>query len=162
LGFERLSIKAKKSWFLSRAIFLIFLAGLLVTARHFLLLFVNYHWGIDAAMAILILFQLLNTFIYPQIEYRQWKYIINSERLEFSEGIYFIKHTIVPIERIQHISIDQGPINRKLNLANIQVNTAGGMFTIPNLEKDKAEEIGQLLRSKVSENLRQEMENAYE
>jgi len=156
MEFERLSIKAKKSWFLSRLIFSIALAGVLIGGRLLAVKLAGHHWSIDAVLGLVIALQLLNTFLYPQIEYRQWKYIINDEKLEFSEGIYFIQHTIVPIERIQHINIGQGPINRKLNLANVEISTAGGMFTIPNLEKERAEQIGQFLRSSVSEKLRQE------
>lgn len=156
MEFEKLSIKAKRSWFLSRVIFLIALTCVLAGARILALKVVGYHWGIDLAIGIALTLQLLNTFLYPQIEYRQWKYIIDDEKVEFSEGIYFIEHTIIPIDRVQHINIGQGPINRRLNLATVQINTAGGMFRIPNLEKEKAEQIGLFLRSSVSEKLRQE------
>lgn len=156
MEFEKLSIKAKKSWFLSRLIFLIALACTLVSARQFAMKLAGYHLWVDVVMGAVLVLQLLNTFLYPQIEYRQWKYAVDEEKLEFSEGIYFIEHTIVPIERIQHIKIEQGPINRKLGLASIEIHTAGGSFSIPNLEKDKAEQIGQFLRSSVSDKLKQE------
>lgn len=155
--YEKLNIKAKKSWFLGRVIFLVILTTILLMAKYFIFKNIKYHWPVSLVIGIIMLLQILNTFLYPQIEYKQWRYLINNEKFEFIEGIYFINHTIVPIERIQHINITQGPINRRLNLANVTINTAGGNFDIPNLEKSKAEELSEFLRVKVSENLKTEL-----
>lgn len=155
--YEKLNIKAKKSWFLGRAIFLVIIIAILLAAKYFIFKNIKYHWAVSLVIGIIVLLQLLNTFLYPEIEYKQWKYLINNEKFEFIEGIYFIKHTVVPIERIQHINITEGPINRRLNLANITINTAGGSFDIPNLEKTKAEELSEFLRIKVSQNLNAEL-----
>lgn len=155
--YEKLNIKARKSWFLGRAIFLVIFTTILLMAKYFIFKNIKYHWAVSLVIGIIMLLQILNTFLYPQIEYKQWRYLINNEKFEFIEGIYFINHTIVPIERIQHINITQGPINRRLNLANVTINTAGGNFDIPNLEKSKAEELSEFLRVKVSENLKTEL-----
>ncbi|WP_097025937.1 PH domain-containing protein [Clostridium peptidivorans] len=156
-NYEKLNIKAKKSWFLGRFIFLVIIVSILVVSKYLIFKNIKYHWTINLIIGIIILLQLLNTFLYPEIEYKQWKYLIDNEKFEFIEGIYFIKHTVVPIERIQHINVTQGPINRRLNLANITINTAGGSFDIPNLEKSKAEELSEFLRLKVSGNLKTEL-----
>jgi membrane protein YdbS with pleckstrin-like domain len=37
----------------------------------------------------------------------------------------FYRDTIVPFGRIQHIDVDQGPIDRRYGLAKLTVHTAG-------------------------------------
>jgi len=63
-------------------------------------------------------------------------------------GLIFKKTVTQPILRIQHIELKQGPIDRKLKLANIQAFSAGGAthtFEIPGLEIKKAEALRQFV-----------------
>lgn len=145
-NYTSLSLKAKKSWIITR---LIILLSLITTAIIFIIIFDFNKWVIGIS-GFIIMLQVLNTIIYPQIEYRQWGYIINDQMIEFKKGIYFIGTTIIPIVRIQNIKINQGPINRVLHLADIQIFTAGGNYKIPNLDIDIANSIAHSLRDKVN------------
>lgn len=157
--YVRLSQNAKKSWFVSRFIFLIVL--IVITMIPFIIF--NYNKWVIIIGGILILLQTLNTFLYPIIEFKQWKYMINEEMIEYVEGIFFIKTTIIPIVRIQNLTISEGPINRFLHLAKIEIFTAGSTlgstFSIPNLDKDVADEICMSLRNTINERVQQQKES---
>lgn len=157
MEYEKLHQNSKKSWFIARGIWLLIIGGALINGRIFASKYIyetSYHTFkvvIDIVIVIILIFLLLNTFIYPIIEYKQWKYLINKDKIEFSEGIFLIKKTTIPIVRIQHIQVNQGIINRWLKLADISISTAGGQHKIPNIDIEKAERISDYLNNKVKE-----------
>lgn len=69
--------------------------------------------------AFLLAFQL------PARQYRHWGYNMGSDRLRIVRGYMFYRDTVVPFGRIQHIDVDQGPIDRRFDLATLTVHTAG-------------------------------------
>ena len=151
---KKLSLKAKKSWFISRAIFLAIIIVIAIIIRFVLLDWIENKFIMDIILLIIIFLQLANTFIYPTLEYRQWSYYIDKDKVEFSHGIYIIKRTLIPTVRIQHLNISQGPINRSLGLSDINITTAGGSFTIPNLDKEEAEKLSDYLKEIVQLNVK--------
>lgn len=157
MEFNKLSIKAKKSWFIGRTITAIILLGIILGVKYFLKYQIKVQWinkyelYINIFVTIILIGLLLNIFIYPIFEYKQWRYIITEDKIDFSEGIYFIKRTIIPVSRIQHIKVNEGPINRFLKLADIEIVTAGGVHKIPNIELEQAERIGKYLNNKIKE-----------
>ena len=64
-------------------------------------------------------------FVVPKRKYRHWGYDMGSDRLRIVRGYMFYHDTIVPFGRIQHIDVDQGPIDRRYGLATLTVHTAG-------------------------------------
>ena len=56
---------------------------------------------------------------------------------------------MIPIVRIQHITIFQGPINRKLGISCININTASGQFSIEGISNEDASLIAEGLKSKL-------------
>ena len=96
--------------------------------------------------------------IEPFFEYKQWSYRINEEEIYFTEGIFFKRSVTIPIVRIQNINLSEGPINRKFNLADVNIGTAGGSYKIPNLDKEEVEKIREFLKIKINENIREELD----
>ena len=97
----------------------------------------------------LVMLNLLGFLILPGIEYRQWKYLITDEKVEIVHGIFFVTTSIVPIVRIQHITVGQGPIYRKLGLFTVSIALASGTFEIVGLREDRAREISETLRARL-------------
>jgi uncharacterized protein len=64
-------------------------------------------------------------FVIPARKYRRWGYDMGSDRLRIVRGYMFYRDTVVPFGRIQHIDVDQGPIDRRYDLAKLTVHTAG-------------------------------------
>lgn len=96
--------------------------------------------------------------IYPPLEYAQWKYLLTDDRVEIEHGIFFKKRSIIPIIRIQNISVSQGPINRSLGLYELQIYIASGNFEIPCLSKEDADAIADNLKDKIYTRLREREE----
>ena len=150
LNYEKLDKLAKKSWFISRLITLLVIIIVLIALR----IFLSDKLGdkafiISSIIALVILFFTINAFIYPEIVYNQWRYSVSEDCIELIHGIFFVKNTVIPVVRIQHIKTSQGPINRKLGLANMEIFTAGGAHKIPNINREKAEEIAIYLKDKL-------------
>ena len=57
--------------------------------------------------------------------------------------------SIVPIVRIQHITVGQGPIYRKLGLFKVTIALASGTFEIVGLRDERAKEISETLRARL-------------
>ena len=79
--------------------------------------------------------------IMPAIEYRQWRYFIGKDRIEIIHGIFFTNRTLIPINRIQHLKIEQGILQKRFDLATVDLYTAGGTHQIKGLRYAVADEI---------------------
>ena len=75
-----------------------------------------------AAVALALL--LLLVVWYPPARYRRWRWRLTPLALELRYGVLVHQHEAVPYFRIQQIDIAQGPIDRVLHLATLQVTTA--------------------------------------
>ncbi|MGL5838646.1 MAG: PH domain-containing protein [Sphingorhabdus sp.] len=64
-------------------------------------------------------------FILPSRRFARWHYGLSGDRLRIERGYMFYSDTVVPLGRIQHIDVDQGPIMRRYDLATLTVHTAG-------------------------------------
>lgn len=164
MEYNTLNKNAKKAWFLSNLIGLIIVGGILIGLRiYFSEKVVKHSFIVNIILGIILFILILDVLVKPIIEYKQWKYIITEDRIEFVHGIYFLTTTIIPIVRIQHIDIEEGPINRIYNLAKINIHTAGGEHKIEGLPKEKAFEICEYVKDriqvKVKKNLDEELKN---
>jgi uncharacterized protein len=61
----------------------------------------------------------------PPRRYKRWGYHMATDRIRIVRGYWFYSDTVVPLGRIQHIDVDQGPIQRRYDLATLRMHTAG-------------------------------------
>lgn len=152
MEYTKLAPKAVKGWRISRGIGLfaglLVCCGLRVTAG-FIPMVRDNTWTVTLVLALLLLYKLAGLFLYPVIEYRQWGYFITEDKVDIRHGIYFITNTIIPIIRIQHITVKQGPVNRKLGLYDVEISLASESFSIPCLTKESADEIAENLKERL-------------
>ncbi|NFN17464.1 hypothetical protein FDB52_00650 [Clostridium botulinum] len=154
---NKLHKNAIKSWVISRSIGTILFLFISLTAFYIMKSKFEIHWVIRnekyilLAVGIIGLLSIIDVIVNPIIEYKTWVYELTSDKIDFTQGIFTKKRTIVPIIKIEHIKINRGPINSKLGLANIEIFTAGGSHEIPNIEVKVAEEIGEYLNNKIKE-----------
>ncbi|MGI6256935.1 MAG: PH domain-containing protein [Anaerovoracaceae bacterium] len=153
---EKPDIRAKKAWRVTRLIsFVVFLllalgASIGTTLWSSEMMDSGYlPTLVYIVSALVVLWRLLALIIYPAIEYRQWFYSISEDRVEIRHGIFFIKNSIIPIIRIQHVTVEQGPIYRRFGLHNVVISLASGNFQILGLSRDKAEEISKNLNHRL-------------
>lgn len=80
-------------------------------------------------------------FVVPGRRYAHWGYALGNDRLRVERGYLFYSDTVVPLGRIQHIDVDQGPIMRRYDLATLTVHTAGNhgaSVSLPGLRHEDA------------------------
>ncbi|BBL68045.1 hypothetical protein MchiMG62_12260 [Methanoculleus chikugoensis] len=93
----------------------------------------------------------------PPVFYARYRYRITEDRVDVRCGIVFIRHTLVPIERVHQVEIARGPINNLLGLADVTITTAGGEATLRYLELDEAEKVADRLNNLIGRMLRDRM-----
>jgi uncharacterized protein len=75
--------------------------------------------------------------VVPKRRYDRWGYDAGADRLRIERGYLFYSDTVVPFGRIQHMDVDQGPIERRYDLATFSAHTAGthgSTITLPGLK----------------------------
>ncbi|ABS21156.1 PH domain-containing protein [Bacillus cytotoxicus] len=83
----------------------------------------------------------LDYFVFPQLRQRYHSYQLNEEEIEIQHGMFIVKRVLVPMIRVQHVTIEQGPIMRKHGLAELQISTAATAHKIPGLTMREAERL---------------------
>lgn len=91
-----------------------------------------------------VLWSLTLTVFWPPLQYRHFRYAVREQDLLVQQGVLFRRWSSIPHNRIQHVDTRQGPIERLLGLARLNVFTAAGMSadgTIPALSQEDAERL---------------------
>jgi membrane protein YdbS with pleckstrin-like domain len=102
------------------------------------------------------LLALLQILVLPGRIYRRWGHDMGDEQLRVLRGFLWRTDTIVPFNRIQHIDVAQGPLQRLFGLSTLIVHTAGthnSIVTLPGLATADAED----MRETIKGHIRQDM-----
>lgn len=70
--------------------------------------------------------QFLITFAVMRLDYELRWYILTDRSLRIREGVLRVTEKTMTYANIQHLSVRQGPLQRLLGIADLQVRTAGG------------------------------------
>lgn len=86
---------------------------------------------------------------------RQPKYgfALREKDILYRRGFLNHKVTVVPFSRIQHVSVTHGVLDKPLNIANLNIFTAGGVgsdIRIPGLSLELAEQLKEAVSQKIS------------
>lgn len=152
MEYTKLDPRAVKGWRISRAISLLIIALVCIGLRAAAGLIPDtseWRWILSLVLGLFLLYKIIGLFVYPLIEYRQWGYYITEDKVDIRHGIFFITNTIIPIIRIQHITVQQGPVSRRLGLYDVEMSLASQSFSIPCLSKEVADEIAENLKAKL-------------
>ncbi|MCR2834336.1 PH domain-containing protein [Parerythrobacter lacustris] len=105
--------------------------------------------------AIVVPVVLLATFIILRIPLRRWAacgYDMGSDRLRVVRGLLFRSDTVVPFGRVQHIDLDESPLERAFGLSTLTVHTAGthnASVKLPGLASDDAAAMREAIREHI-------------
>lgn len=91
-------------------------------------------------------------FISPGRRFRAWGYTMDAEELQIRHGVWTRTHTIVPLCRVQHIDLSQGPLERALGVCRLIVHTAGTQHSrvvLPGLSRMNAERMRDEIRARI-------------
>ncbi len=98
-------------------------------------------WVIIIFWGIAVLRFVYSVIIFPALSYKQWRYEVRETEIELQQGLFIVERTLVPMVRVQHVDISQGPIMKKYGLSSIGISTAATVHEIPALENGEAEEL---------------------
>ena len=103
--------------------------------------------GIPVLILVAILVGLL-----PMKRYRSRGYDMSDDRLRVVKGVLFHSDTVVPFSRVQHLDVEQGPIERAFGIARLILHTAGthnSSVTLPGLRHETAVDLRETIRAHV-------------
>lgn len=81
------------------------------------------------------------SFIRPFLLYKNWRYDVDEEFLQFKSGVVKRVYQLVPMTKIQSVALEQGPILRKYGLYYVLLETMGSSHAIPGLPEEVAIEL---------------------
>lgn len=96
------------------------------------------HITLYIATVILILSAIYSIFVEPIYLQRTWRYQIDSEFIQLKHGKWQVNHTIIPMEKVEYVRTEQGPLLRRYNLYTIAVGTTTSNHTIPAIPSEQA------------------------
>lgn len=90
-------------------------------------------------------------FIFSFYGYNYMFYALRERDIMFTKGLLIRTITVIPFNRIQHIEVSHGPVDRWFKLATLKIFTAGGHssdLNIPGLSRIKAHQIRDYITQK--------------
>lgn len=75
------------------------------------------------------------------LERRVAAYLLREHDVSFRSGVINRQIATIPLARVQHVSVNRGPIEQAQNLATLAVNSAGPDLAIPGLSPDQAQQL---------------------
>lgn len=93
-------------------------------------------------------------FLLYRASFKKRGFALREKDIVYKSGIIAETTTIVPLNRIQHIALDEGIISRSYGLATLQIFTAGGQsghLHIAGIEIEKAKSIKEMLLRKLDQ-----------
>ncbi len=95
-------------------------------------------WAVIAVALIVVIVALL---VLPPIRYRVFWFAVSPSEIDIQHGIIFVKRTVVPLERVQSLRTERGPIADYYGMASLHIRTAGGSVNISGLRRSEADEL---------------------
>ncbi len=105
-------------------------------------------------LAVVLLLLAYPVLIGPGRRYARWGYLMDGEDLRIAHGVWTHVETLVPLGRVQHIDVSQGPLERSLGVCRLVVHTAGTMHSrvvLPGLARTTAEAMRDEIRARLRE-----------
>jgi membrane protein YdbS with pleckstrin-like domain len=82
-------------------------------------------WAVPV-LVVAALLGLLLCLWYPPRAWRSWGYAVREHDLLITGGVLVRQVVSIPAGRIQHVDIQQGPLERAMGLARVRIYTASG------------------------------------
>lgn len=139
---------------LRAALFGLIPVALLVVGDFFLSRELEWAAGIGTGIGILL--YLFLVLVLPGRRYRRWGYYEGERGIRIASGLIVRRDTIVPYDRVQHIDVSRGPIERSFGVSTLTLHTAGSYNStvdLPGLAIDEANRMRDEIRSYISEDL---------
>lgn len=108
-------------------------------------------WLLLGATLLLLAYPVL---IAPGRRFRRWGYRMDGEDLRVAHGVWTRTETLVPLGRVQHLDVSQGPLERAFGVCRLVLHTAGTMHSrvvLPGITRERAEGMRDEIRARIRE-----------
>lgn len=107
----------------------------------------SWPWWATAIAAVVGLWCLVELLVAPTFRYRIHRWEVDDIAVHTREGWLSLETRIAPLNRVQTVDSNQGPVMRLFRLASLTVTTASaaGPITIDGLDQDEAKRLVALL-----------------
>ena len=116
------------------------------------------HWRTDISSGFVVgalgLFGVVSIIFLVPRRWRRWGYAFTDRELHVAYGWFTRVYTVVPVSRVQHIDVSQGPIERSADVATLILHTAGtenSLVALSGISRQRAEDIRDVIRSRISD-----------
>jgi uncharacterized protein len=75
----------------------------------------------------------------PTLRWRSWRWDVQPDAIEIRHGVLRIRHTVIPMVRVQHVDTTSEFLAQAFSLASVEIHTAAGSHKIPLLTDVDAE-----------------------
>jgi len=101
--------------------------------------------GIVISVGIVITLSLLWTALrWPRLAYDRYRWKLDAVGLQVQRGVIWHHQLSIPIARVQHADVSQGPLQRRYELGTLTIHTAGtenASIPLPGFTHEKAVEL---------------------
>ncbi len=119
-------------------------AGVVVVAAAVVAVLVPWWWlPLLVGLGLLVLTALVAWL--QRLEVEHLGYLVRDKDFSYRRGVISREVTTVPFARVQHVSIDRGPLARSFGMATLQMRTAGDGLTIPGMNHETAVKLKELV-----------------
>ncbi|MCH1627259.1 PH domain-containing protein [Ferdinandcohnia quinoae] len=98
-------------------------------------------WIFAGLLVLSVIETILSIFVLPNLKWKRWRYEVHEHEIDLQRGVFIVKRTIIPMNRVQHVDTQQGPLLRKYHLATVSVTTAATVHEIPALDLEEADQL---------------------
>lgn len=98
-------------------------------------------WIVWIPVAFMVLSIPYEVFLAPKWKYETTRYQINETNIQIIEGKIINSKVLIPMRKVQHIELEQGPIVKRYQLMSIIISTAAGTHNISCIDESIAEQI---------------------
>lgn len=101
---------------------------------------------------VLLVIAALFVFYLPTRRWQSRGYHMAADRLRVVRGVMFHADTVVPFNRVQHLDVEQGPLERAFGIARLILHTAGthnASVVLPGLSHETAVAMREAIRAHV-------------
>lgn len=92
-------------------------------------------------VALAVVLMLVRVVVVPPIRRRIVSYAVSTDEIDLRHGFLVVTRTVVPMNRVQHLKSEQGPLAARFRLASVHIHTAAGTVSMHGLDADVADDL---------------------
>lgn len=96
-------------------------------------------WTVTGAAAVW--FLLIGVLIRPLVRWRTFWYAVTDDEIDVQHGWLVQARTVIPMNRVQHLKSEQGPLANRFRLSVLHIHTAAGPVGVDGLDQDDAAQL---------------------